>query len=135
MNQEHMNAILDVALTYGCDLLQRDNKFFPYAATLEKDGSVQRSESIDVDSSDEDPEKIFEQMCQTLKRDVMEGLYLGYGVGLDVKVKRSPTEDYTKAVHVYIYHQDGTAFECYLPYSKAVDGNYAFGQVWGQPVQ
>ena len=135
MNQEHMNAILDVALTYGCDLLERDNKFFPYAVTLEKDGQVNRSESIDVDSSDEDPEEIFDQMKQTLKRDVLEGQFIGYGVGLDVKVKRFESEGFVKAINVFIYHQDGTAFECYLPYSKRPDNNYDFGQVWGQPVK
>ena len=134
MNQEHMNVLLDVALSMACDMLETKGKFFPYAVTLENDGNVQRSSEIDVDTCEDSPQDLYHDMQLRLKREVMEGVYTGVAVGLDCKVERFVSEGYVEAVSVYICHTSGHEFECYIPYKVNEDKTLTLGQVFAQQI-
>ena len=135
MNQEHLNVLLDVALSMGCDMLERNGVFFPYAVSLEKDGNVQRSSEIDVESCEDTPQDLFHDYQLRLKRNVIEGLFTGCSIGLDVKVERFASEGFVKAINVYIYHESGHEFECYLPYKINDDKSVDFGNVFAQQLE
>ena len=62
---EDLNSLLDVALSLGCDALEKED-FLSFAITLQHDGSVQRSGELTDEEKSMDPEKLIEQITATL---------------------------------------------------------------------
>ena len=68
MSQEDLNGILDVALSMGCDGLEKEGLFYPYAVTLEPSGSFQRSGELTDEEKASDPEETTEKSTQHSRR-------------------------------------------------------------------
>lgn len=134
MNQEELNLILDHALSWGCDTLEADGFFHPYAITLENDGSLQRSGALSDEEKAKDPEELLKQIQATLASGCRQKLHKAVAVGSDVKVQRFQSEGFVKAIEVSIEHIDGNAFECFLPYSKNEDGSIKYGAIFSNPI-
>ena len=134
MNQADLNLLLDHAFSWGCDTLEADGFFHPYAITLESDGSLQRSGKLTDEEKAKDPEELIKQIHATLASGCRQKLHKAVAVGVDVKVQRFKSEGFVKAIEVSIEHEDGNAFECFLPYQKNQDGSVQYGEVFSNPV-
>lgn len=134
MNQADLNLILDHAFSWGCDKLESEGYFHPYALTLEHDGSIQRSGDLNDEDKSKDPEELLKQYHATLAAGCRQKMHKAVAVGTDVKVQRFKSEGYVKAIEVSIEHEDGNAFECFLPYSKNADGSIQYGSVFSNPI-
>lgn len=135
MNQEELNLLLDHALSWGCDTLEAQGFFHPYAITLENDGSLQRSGELTDEEKSKDPEELLKQIHATLAAGCRQKLHRAVAVGVDVKVQRFKSEGFVKAIEVSIEHIDGNAFECFLPYNKNEDGSIQYGAIFSNPVE
>ena len=133
MNQEDLNLILDHSFSWGCDMLEKDGYFYPFALTLEHNGSIQRSGDLSEEEKDKDPEELIKQMHATLAAGCRQKMHKAVAVGTDVKVQRFQSEGYVKAIEVSIEHEDGSAFDCYLPYQKNENGSFQYGTVFSNP--
>ncbi len=118
MNREELNLILDLCLSWGCEQLEKDGFFHPFAFTLQPDGSLQRSGELTEDEKLQDPEKIIAQIQAMLSSGCRQNLYKAAAIVIDVKVKRFVKEGFVKAVEVQLEHEDGTAVDVFLPYRK-----------------
>jgi hypothetical protein len=130
MSQDDLNSILDVSLSMGCDLLEKDGFFQPFAVTLEADGELQRSGELSEEEKKQDPEKNIAQIEATLSAGCRQGLHRAAAIGMDVKVQRFANEGYVKAIEVKIEHQDGLCFDCFLPYKVLGDGKLQYGSIF-----
>ncbi len=118
MNQEELNLILDHCLSWGCEQLEKDGFFYPFAFTLQPDGSLQRSGDLTDEEKNLDPEKLISQIHAMLASGCRQKLHKAAAIGLDVKVKRFIKEGFVKAIEVQLEHEDGTAVDIFLPYKK-----------------
>lgn len=130
MNQEDLNLILDHCLSWGCDILEKDGYFHPFAFTLQPDGSLQRSGDLTEEEKGKDPEELLKQIHAMLTSGCRQKLHKAVAVGSDVKVQRFKNEGFVKAIEVMIEHEDGSAFDCFLPYRKAQNGSIEYGAVF-----
>ena len=130
MSQEDLNEILDVALSMGCDGLEKEGFFYPYAVTLEYSGDFQRGGELSDEDKARDPEELLQQMHATLAAGCRQKMHKAVAIGVDVKVKHPQEGSYVKAVEVSIEHEDGTAVTCYLPYQKIAEGNIQYGNIF-----
>ena len=133
MNTEDLNSLLDVALSYGCDTLESEDYFHPFAITLQADGSVQRSGDLTDEEKSMNPEDLIKQISATLASGARQKLHKGTALGMDVKVKRFESEGFVKAIEVIIEHEDGYGFDCFLPYRKEA-GKYIYGSVFSTSI-
>lgn len=133
MNTEDLNSLLDVALSLGCDALEKEDFCYPFAITLQHDGSVQRSGELTDEEKSMDPEKLIEQITATLAAGARQKLHKGTALGMDVKVKRFESEGFVKALEVVIEHEEGFGFDCFLPYKKE-NGKYIYGSIFSNSV-
>jgi len=134
MNQEDLNLILDHSLSWACDMLEKEGFFFPFAFTLQQDGSLQRSGDLTDEEKGKSPEDLANQMHAMLAAGCRQKLHKAVSVGLDVKVQRFESEGYVKAIEVMIEHEDGSAFDCFLPYRKKENGRVEYGTLFSTPL-
>ncbi len=130
MNQADLNLLLDHSLSWGCDELEKNGFFHPYAITLQPDGELQRSGELTDEEKNKDPEELLEQIHAMLAAGCRQKLHKAVAVGVDVKVQRFKSEGFVKAIEVMIEHEDGNAFDCFLPYRKKENGSIEYGQVF-----
>ena len=135
MNQEELNLLLDHSLSWGCDELEKNGFFYPYALTLQPDGDLQRSGELSEEEKGKDPEELLNQMHAMLAAGCRQKLHKAVAVGADVKVQRFKSEGFVKAIEVMIEHEDGSAFDCFLPYRKKEDGSIEYGQVFSSALE
>jgi len=134
MSQEDLNELLDVALSMGCDGLEKEGYFYPYAVTLEPNGDFQRGGDLSDEDKARDPEELLKQIHATLEAGCRQKLHRATAVGVDVKVRHPQEGSYVKAVEVSIEHEDGIAVSCYLPYQKIADGKIQYGSIFSTAV-
>ena len=135
MNQQDLNLLLDHAFSWGCDTLESQGYFHPYAITLQEDDSLQRSGELTDEEKAKDPEELLKQIHATLAAGCRQNMHKAVAVGVDVKVQRFKSEGYVKAIEVTIEHVDGNSFECFLPYKKNEDGSVQYGAVFSNPTE
>ena len=130
MNSEDLNILLDIALSKGCDELEKQGFVHPFAISLEQSGEVQVSGEFKSTELSGDPEKFIAEIHDTLALSCAAGKYRGTAVGCQVKVVRFKNEGAVTAIEVLIEHQDGTAVDCFLPFKIGKDGKPSYGTVW-----
>lgn len=130
MNQTDLNLLLDHSLSRACDELEKNGFFYPFAITLQPDGELQRSGELTEEEKNKDPEELLKQMHAMLAAGCRQKLHKAVAVGVDVKVQRFKSEGFVKAVEVMIEHEDGGAFDCFLPYRKKENSTIEYGQIF-----
>ena len=116
--KDDLNLFLDLALSQGCDLLEKEGYFYPYALALEQDGGIMRSPQFVEDLT---PEQIGEELKQQLSLDLERKKYLAVAIGLSVKVQKNESEAYEKAINIWLRSQDGKTYDIFLPYTQEED--------------
>ncbi|MEN9361258.1 MAG: hypothetical protein RL095_2793 [Verrucomicrobiota bacterium] len=130
MNSEDLNILLDVALSKGCDELEKQGFVHPFAISLGRDGEIQVSGEFKAAELSGDPEHFLAELHATLALSCAAGKYRGTAVGCQVKVVRFKNEGAVTAIEVLIEHQDGTAVDCFLPFKMTAGGKPTYGSVW-----
>ena len=121
MNPEDLNFLLDNSLSMGCDLLEKDGFFHPFSFVLDPNGQLMRSSELTEEEKGKNPEEILNQIHATLASGCRQKLHKAVTVVSDVKVQRFKSEGFVRAIEVIIESDDGSGYDCFLPYKKAGD--------------
>ena len=129
MDAEVLNQILDHSLSMACDLLEKEGCFYPFSFVMDPQGEMMRSGELTEEEKASDPEKLISQIEAMLSSGCRQGLYKAVAVVTDVKVERFKSEGFVRSVEVRIEHEDGSGFDCYLPYRRS-EGKVQYGSLF-----
>jgi hypothetical protein len=118
MNSEHLDLMLDAALTKACEKLEKGDVLHPYVLTMDKNTFIEFSEDFPDDVYESDPEELIEDLYIRLKKKVDTDKILGSVLVCQVKVKPPGTSTYCSAVEAHVEYFDGSSYDCFLPYNK-----------------
>ena len=128
--KDELNFFLDVALSQGCDLLEKSGFFYPYALAMEANGSIVRSPEFKEKIA---PEQVAEEIKTQLSHSLKQENYFAVALGLDVKAKKNNSSQYVKAINIWIKSKDGQNFDIFLPYTKK-QNQYIWQKIFYQKI-
>ena len=126
---ESLNSLLDVALSYACDKLEKNKTLYPFLYVIDKENNLKQANELTEQEKEIPIDELIESFKITLKE---KKDYFGFAFGLGVKVNRFKNEGFVKAIEVHIEHRDlQQAHFCYLPY-QMIEGKIQYGQLFAQ---
>lgn len=130
--REEMDALLDILLTFGQDMLQKHGEFYPYGASIDSAGEVQ---FVGADVGEEHPPSgaVLEVLYDGLRRQAASGEIRAAGVCADVRVAPPGTEDPVDAISVALEHADAEPANVFLPYAKKKLRGIQLGELFATP--
>jgi len=129
MNSEHLDLMLDAALTKACEKLEKGEVLHPYVLTMDKNTFIEFSEDFADEVYESDPEELIEDLYIRLQKRAQTEQILGSVLVCQVKVKPPGKSTYSSAVEAHIEYHDGSSYDCFLPYSKN-DSDVNYGQIF-----
>ena len=126
---------LDLLLTEGMNLarqlLETSGEFYPFAVVLDRDNLVQHVQAY----PDETPEvsAVLDHLTHGLRHSVVSDGYRALALVRHVLVTDVEAHTKADAVSVALEHSLGHSVQCFVPYSRSEEGEYAFGDVRAVP--
>ena len=134
MNAEHLDLMLDAALTKACEKLEKEQVLHPYVLTMDKNTFIEFSEDFSEDVYESDPEELIEDLYIRLRKRAEIDKILGSVLVCQVKVKPPGKSTYSSAVEAHVEYCDGSSYDCFLPFSK--DGSQVnYGQIFSSETE
>ncbi len=133
MKTEHLDLMLDSALTKACEKLEKNENVYPYVLVMDKNAYVQFSEDFDQDVYESDPEELIEDLYIRLQKRALEEDIFAVGLVCQVKVKHPEYGEYCSAIEAHVEYKDGSSYDCFLPYNKK-DDRVEYGDIFSSEV-
>lgn len=129
---DSLEPILTEMVELAQEFLAEDGEFFPFAAELGIDGSV---EMVFVETGEQAPsgQELRDFFFQTLRPSLDTGTAVAIGVCLDVQA-RTPDGDDTDAIMVEVEQKSGGNALVFVPYTITDEegGMLEFGEPYGE---
>lgn len=133
MKTEHLDLMLDSALTKACEKLEKNENVYPYVLVMDKNAYVQFSEDFDQDVYESDPEELIADLYIRLQKRALEEDIFAVGLVCQVKVKHPEYGEYCSAIEAHVEYKDGSSYDCFLPYNKK-DDRVEYGDIFSSEV-
>jgi hypothetical protein len=129
---DSIEPILTEMVELAQEFLAEDGEFFPFAAEMRIDGSV---EMVFVETGEQQPsgQELRDFFFQTLRPALESGVVTAIGVCLDVQA-RTPEGDETDAIMVEVEQKSGGNALVFVPYTITDEegGMLEFGEPFGE---
>jgi hypothetical protein len=124
---EEIQELLNFLLPQAERMLGEQGEFYPYAAAVESDGSIEPV-APGVDNGDPDVGDILVALHKDLRDQAAEGAIRASGIAADVTLTDPDSGETTDAVQLELDHADADAVDIYVPYVSSSDG-VTFGEL------
>lgn len=118
-----LDSLLDALIRFAQEILEKHGEFYPFAATVTSEGTV---EIVGADPGQEHPEsqQVIDLLYAGLEGRVQQGGIRAAGVCLDVRLP-----DGSDAIQVSLEHVMGDPMRVFLPYKRRRLRGLEYGQV------
>lgn len=124
---DEIQALLNFLLPQAERMLGEQGEFYPYAAAVESDGSIEPVPPT-VDNGNPDVGDILVSLHNDLREQAAEGSIRASGIAADVTLTNPDTGETTDAVQLELDHADADAVDIYVPYVSSGEG-VEFGEL------
>ena len=124
---DEIQALLNFLLPQAERMLGEQGEFYPYAAAVESDGSIEPVPPT-VDNGNPDVGDILVTLHNDLREQAAEGSIRASGIAADVTLTDPDTGETTDAVQLELDHADADAVDIYVPYVSSGEG-ITFGEL------
>jgi hypothetical protein len=125
---DEIQALLNFLLPQAERMLGEQGEFYPYAAAVESDGSIEPVPPT-VDNGNPDVGDILVSLHNDLREQAAEGSIRASGIAADVTLTNPDTGETTDAVQLELDHADADAVDVYVPYVSSGQGGVEFGEL------
>jgi len=124
-----LEKLLNALLPFAQQMLATHGQFFPFGATVNREGAVAMANVFD---GDEHPlaQTVVDHMTEAFKSDAAAGEIRAAAICYDGRVIPPDETDKCDAVCVGLEHESGEAADVFLPYRKKLRG-YKYGDLFG----
>jgi hypothetical protein len=124
---EEIQELLNFLLPQAERMLGEQGEFYPYAAAVETDGSIEPV-APPVATADPDVGEILVALHNDLREQAAEGAIRASGIAADVTLTDPDSGETTDAVQLELDHADADAVDIYVPYVSSGEG-VTFGEL------
>jgi hypothetical protein len=124
---DEIQELLNFLLPQAERMLGEQGEFFPYAAAVEIDGSIEPVAPA-VATDNPDVGDLLIALHDDLRQQAAEGAIRASGIAADVSLTDPDSGETTDAVQVELDHAAGDAVDIYVPYESGADG-VKFGEL------
>jgi len=124
---EEIQELLNFLLPQAERMLGEQGEFYPYAAAVESDGSIEPV-APPVATADPDVGDILVALHNDLREQAAEGAIRASGIAADVTLTDPDSGETTDAVQLELDHADADAVDIYVPYVSSCEG-VTFGEL------
>ena len=124
---EEIQELLNFLLPQAERMLGEQGEFYPYAAAVESDGSIEPVAPA-VDNGNPDVGDILLALHNDLREQAAEGSIRASGIAADVTLTDPDSGETTDAVQLELDHADADAVDIYVPYTSSSEG-VQFGEL------
>jgi len=124
---EEIQELLNFLLPQAERMLGEQGEFYPYAAAVESDGSIEPVGPA-VDDGNPDVGDILVALHRDLREQAAEGAIRASGIAADVTLTDPDSGETTDAVQLELDHADADAVDIYVPYVSSGEG-VTFGEL------
>jgi hypothetical protein len=124
---DEIQELLNFLLPQAERMLGEHGEFYPYAAAVESDGSIEPVAAA-VQTADPDVGDILVALHSDLREQAAEGSIRASGIAADVTLTDPESGETTDAVQLELDHADADAVDIYVPYASGADG-VTFGEL------
>ena len=124
---EEIQELLNFLLPQAERMLGEQGEFYPYAAAVETDGSIEPV-APPVATADPDVGEILVALHNDLREQAAEGAIRASGIAADVTLTDPDSGETTDAVQLELDHADADAVDIYVPYTSSGEG-VTFGEL------
>lgn len=122
--------LMNAALPFAEQMLQKRGEFFPYGATLKGNGEI--AYTAGYDGREQPPSNdIISLLKQGFVQGAKQGQYKATALVYDVKVTLQSTGQKSDAIAVSLNHRDNYSVVVLFPY-QLKNGKLTFGEVFAQ---
>ena len=124
---EEIQELLNFLLPQAERMLGEQGEFYPYAAAVESDGSIEPV-APPVATADPDVGEILVALHNDLREQAADGAIRASGIAADVTLTDPDSGETTDAVQLELDHADADAVDIYVPYVSSGEG-VTFGEL------
>jgi hypothetical protein len=124
---EEIQELLNFLLPQAERMLGDQGEFYPYAAAVERDGSIEPVAPA-VDDGNPDVGDILVALHRDLREQAAEGAIRASGIAADVTLTDPDSGEVTDAVQLELDHAEADAIDVYVPYTNGAEG-IEFGEL------
>ncbi|HZV59977.1 MAG TPA: hypothetical protein VFF42_06525 [Candidatus Eremiobacteraceae bacterium] len=130
MSREDLATLLGSLVPFAQQQLAEHGTFAPFAGTMTPDGQV-RGYGTRPEAEGMQPSEVMDMLMANLREAAKNGECRAGGICCDVSVAREAGGEKVSAIAVSLEDAEGTAMECFMPYSKTAAGEYEYEEVFG----
>ncbi len=129
MAHPDLDQLLNAMIPFAQEMLAADGDFYPFGASIDKAGE---GNLIGAETEDEHPsaEDVINLLLAGFRDAAGKGAIRAVGICFDVFTVPPGEEEQTDAICVRLEHADGEAASVYLPYQKAGEGEFTYGELF-----
>jgi len=127
-----LDELLAAVLPFAHKLLSADGGFFPFAATMNAEGSM-AAKSYELDEREAGPERVLYALMESVREETAEESMRAVALCWDARIQQGENdEDLTDAVAVALEHVEGEALEVFIPYGPGTDADGELAITFGE---
>lgn len=130
MSREDLAQLLGALVPFAQQQLTEHGTFAPFAGTMTTDGQL-RGYGPRPEAEGMQPSEVIDMLMANLRQAAQSGECRAGAICCDVSVAREEGGEKVSAIAVSLEDAEGTAMECFMPYSKAASGEYQYEEVFG----
>ena len=117
MAHPDLDALLNLLYGFAKQMLSKHGEFFPFAASMDKEGKIA---CVGGDTGDEQPSpnEVIELLEGGLAASAKQGKIRACGICINMQVQKTPQDPKMDAVCARLEHENGQAIEVYMTYRK-----------------
>ncbi|GJM23478.1 MAG: hypothetical protein DHS20C15_33930 [Planctomycetota bacterium] len=134
MANADLDELLAAVLPFAHKLLSADGGFFPFAATMDAEGSM-AAKSYELDEAEAQPERVLYALMESVREETAEAEMRAVALCWDARIQAGENDDaeeLTDAVAVALEHVGGEALEVFIPYGPGTDADGELAITFGE---
>jgi len=131
VSNRNLDPLLDCLLCFAQETLSKYDEFYPFAASMTGDASIQMEVVYEGDLNERpSAQRVIDLLIEAMRSAVGEGRIVAGGLCTNVRVKQPDGTASTDAVQVHLEQKGGEPLDVFLPYEKISAGEFRYGDLF-----
>lgn len=126
------NTLLSAVLPFAQQMLAKHGEFFPFGATMNRDGKVALSASM---PASENEQEVLAMLVSAHHQQAGEGAIRGSAICYNARVSMPGRSEKQDAICVQLEHESERCVQLFVPYQKRFLRGFSYGELFGSPLE
>lgn len=129
-----LEALVNAELPFAQKMLEQHGEFYPFAATISKDGEAAYL-AANIGKENPKSAEMIEFVTAALHAQAQKGEYRAAAICTDIAITLPGTAQKTDAIRISFEHRKGSCLYFFIPYEKVKPGAITLGEAFASTFQ